>query len=133
MEPPNQISPPVKQPRIIPWEEQLQDHNAEDRGILPESRVPRLYDETTVKTARDVLKRLFDGLQIEDPNHPRGRRQILVWELYPRARLIAVRLTDVTTTPRESGTWYQARSTFASCDRFASTYLPSLISRAVAN
>jgi len=81
MEPPNQISPPVKQPRIIPWEEQLQDHNEKIEEYLRNLVFRGCTYETTVKTARVVLKRLFDGLQIEDPNHPRGRRQILVWEL----------------------------------------------------
>ena len=37
--------------------------------------------ETTIRSSRAVLNHLFDRLQIEDPNHPRGRRQILVWEL----------------------------------------------------
>jgi integrase len=32
------------------------------------------------------LKRLFDLVQFEDPNHPRGRRQILVWELLDPVR-----------------------------------------------
>ena len=81
MEPPNQISPPVKQPRIIPWEEQLQDHNEKIEEYLRNLVFRGCTYETTVKTAKVILKRLFDKLQIEDPNHPRGRRQILVWEL----------------------------------------------------
>jgi hypothetical protein len=40
-----------------------------------------LLDATTVRTSRAVLKRLFNRLQIEDPNHSRGRRQILIREL----------------------------------------------------
>jgi integrase len=78
---PNPISLPVEQPRIIPWEEQLQDHNQKVEEYLQNLVFRGCTYETTVRTARVVLKRLFDGLQIEDPNHPRGRRQILVWEL----------------------------------------------------
>jgi integrase len=81
MELPNPISLPVEQPRIIPWEEQLQDHNLKIEEYLRNLVFRGCTYETTVRTARVVLKRLFDGLQIEDPNHPRGRRQILVWEL----------------------------------------------------
>jgi integrase len=32
------------------------------------------------------LKHLFDLVQVEDPNHPHGRRQILVWEFLDPAR-----------------------------------------------
>jgi len=81
MEPPNPISPPVEQPRIIPWEEQLQDHNEKMEEYLRNLVFRGCTYETTVKTAKVILKGLFDRLQIEDPNHPRGRRQILVWEL----------------------------------------------------
>ena len=80
MEPPNPIAP-VEQPRIIPWEEQLQDHNEKIEEYLRNLVFRGCTYETTVRSARVILKRLFDGLQIEDPNHPRGRRQILVWEL----------------------------------------------------
>jgi integrase len=81
MELPNPISLPVEQPRIIPWEEQLQDHNLKIEEYLRNLVFRGCTYETTVKTAKVILKRVFDGLQIEDPNHPRGRRQILVWEL----------------------------------------------------
>src|SRR5262245_19212438 len=81
MELPNPISIIVAQPRIIPWEEQLQDHNLKIEEYLQNLLFRGCTYETTVRSARVRLKRLFDGLQIEDPNHPRGRRQILVWEL----------------------------------------------------
>ena len=86
MEPPNPISPPVQQPRIIPWEEQLQDHNQKIEEYLQNLVFRGCTYETTVRSARAVLKRLFDRLQIEDPNHPRGHRQILVWELLDPGR-----------------------------------------------
>jgi integrase len=81
MELPNPISLTVEQPRIIPWEEQLQDHNLKIEEYLQNLLFRGCMYETTIRSARVILKRLFDGLQIEDPNHPRGRRQILVWEL----------------------------------------------------
>jgi integrase len=81
MEPPNPISPPVEQPRIIPWEEQLQDHKLKIDEYLRNLVFRGCTVETTIRSSRAVLKHLFERLQIEDPNHPRGRRQILVWEL----------------------------------------------------
>lgn len=81
MELPNPISLTVEQPRIIPWEEQLQDHDLKIEEYLQNLLFRGCMYETTVKTAKVILKRLFNGLQIEDPNHPRGCRQILVWEL----------------------------------------------------
>src|SRR3954454_17743538 len=96
MEPLNPISLPVEQPCIIPWEEQLQDHNQKIEEYLRNLVFRGCTYETTVKKARIILKRLFDGLQIEDPNHPRGSRQILVWELLDPA-------------PRESGTRSKTR------------------------
>ena len=81
MELPNPISLTVEQPRIIPWEEQLQDHNLKIEEYLQNLLFRGCMYETTVTTAKVILKRLFNGLQIEDPNHPRGCRQILVWEL----------------------------------------------------
>jgi len=81
MELPNPTSLTVEQPRIIPWEEQLQDHDLKIEEYLQNLLFRGCMYETTVKTAKVILKRLFNGLQIEDPNHPRGCRQILVWEL----------------------------------------------------
>lgn len=81
MEPPNPISPPVEQPRIIPWEEQLQDHNLKIDEYLRNLVFRGCTVETTIRSSRAVLNHLFERLQIEDSNHPRGRRQILVWEL----------------------------------------------------
>jgi hypothetical protein len=60
MEPLNPISPPVEQPRIIPWEEQLQDHNEKIEEYLRNLVFRGCTFETTVKKARVVLKRLFE-------------------------------------------------------------------------
>ena len=77
----NPNSPRVQQPPVISWEEQLQDHNQKIEEYL-ENRVFRgCTYESTVRSARAVLKRLFDLVPIEDPKHPHGHRQILVWEL----------------------------------------------------
>src|ERR1051325_7888358 len=81
MESLNPALPCIQQLQIIPWEEQLQDHNRKIEEYLNNLVFRGCTYETTIRTARVVLKRLFDGLQIQDPNHPRGRRQILVWEL----------------------------------------------------
>jgi integrase len=72
---------PSIQPQSIPWEEQLQDHKLKIEEYLNNLVFRGCTYETTVRRARAVLKRLFSRLQIEDPNHSRGRRQILVWEL----------------------------------------------------
>src|ERR1044072_3074719 len=81
MESLNPTLPCIQQLQIIPWEEQLQDHNLKVEEYLNNLVFRGCTYETTVRSARVRLKRLFDGLQLEAPNHPRGRRQMLVWEL----------------------------------------------------
>jgi integrase len=81
MELPNPISPRVQQPPIISWEEQLQDHNQKIEEYLQNRVFHGCAYESTVRSARAALKRLFDLVPIEDPKHPDGRRQLLVWEL----------------------------------------------------
>src|SRR5215218_4937799 len=81
MELPNPISPRIQQPPIISWEEQLHDHNQKIEEYLQNLLFRGRTYESTIKSSKAVLNHLFDRLQIEDPNHPRGHRQILVWEL----------------------------------------------------
>ena len=81
MEPVNPTSTIEQQPRFIPWEEQLQDHTRKLEEYLQNLLFRGCTLETTIRSSRAVLKHLFDRLQIEDPNHPRGIRQLLVWEL----------------------------------------------------
>ncbi len=81
MEPANSTSTYEPQPRIIPWEEQLQDHTRKLEEYLQNLLFRGCTLETTIRSSRAVLKHLFDRLQIEDPNNPRGIRQLLVWEL----------------------------------------------------
>ena len=80
MELPNPISPRAQQPPIISWEEQLQDHNQKIEEYLQNRVFRGCTYESTVRSARAVLKRLFDLVPIQDPNHPGGRRHMLVWE-----------------------------------------------------
>ena len=86
MEPPNPISPPVEQPRSIPWEEQVQDHNLKVDEYLQNLVFRGCTYETTIRSSQAVLNHLFDQLQIEDPNHPLGFRQVLVWEFLDPSR-----------------------------------------------
>ena len=81
MEPANPTFTTEQQPRFIPWEEQLQDHTRKREEYLQNLLFRGCTLETTIRSSRAVLKHLFDRLQIEDPNHPRGFRQLLVWEL----------------------------------------------------
>jgi integrase len=81
MESLNPTFPCIRQPPSIPWEEQLEDHNQKIEEYLNNLVFRGCTYETTVRKSRAVLKRLFKRLQIEDPNHARGRRQILIWEL----------------------------------------------------
>jgi len=81
MELANPTSLAEQQPGIIPWEEQLQDHTRKVEEYLQNLLFRGCTLETTIRSSRAVLKHLFDRLQIEDPNHPRGFRQLLVWEL----------------------------------------------------
>src|SRR5215204_5191421 len=86
MELPNPISPRVQQPPIISWEEQLHDHNQKIEEYLQNRVFRGCTYESTVKSARTVLKRLFDLVPISDPNHPDGHRHILVWEFLDPVR-----------------------------------------------
>ena len=81
MELPNPKSPRIQQPPIISWEEQLQDHNQKIEEYLQNRVFRGCAYESTVRSARAALKRLFDLVPIEDPKHPDGHRQMLVWEL----------------------------------------------------
>src|SRR5689334_14568345 len=85
MELPNPISPRVQQP-IISWEEQRHDHNQKIEEYLQNRVFRGCTYESTVRGARTVLKRLFDLVPIEDPNHPGGSRHMLVWELLDPVR-----------------------------------------------
>src|SRR5215204_4378654 len=86
MDLPNPISPRVQQPPIISWEEQLQDHNQKIEEYLQNRVFRGCAYESTVRSARAALKRLFDLVPIEDPKHPDGHRQMLVWELLDHLR-----------------------------------------------
>jgi integrase len=86
MEVPNPISPRVKQPPIISWEEQLHDHNQKIEEYLQNRVFRGCTYESTVRSARAVLRRLFDLVQIQDANHPNGHRQLLVWEFLDPVR-----------------------------------------------
>jgi integrase len=86
MEPPNPTSTGLQQPQLISWEEQLQDHNLKIDEYLQNLLFRGCTYESTVKSAETVLKRLFDLVQIEDPNHPDGVRHILVWEFLDPVR-----------------------------------------------
>src|SRR5688500_4178252 len=81
MEPANTPSTTEQPPRSIPWEEQLQDHNRKLEEYLQNLVFRGCTLATTLRSSRAVLNHLFDRLQIKDPTHPRGIRQLLVWEL----------------------------------------------------
>src|ERR1043165_4536313 len=82
----NPNSPRVQQPPVISWEEQLHDHNQKIEEYLQNRVFRGCTYESTVRSARAVLKRLFDLVPIEDPRHSDGHRQILVWELLDPVR-----------------------------------------------
>jgi hypothetical protein len=75
MELPNPKSPRIQQPPIISWEEQLHDHNQKIEEYLQNRVFRGCTYESTVRSARAALKRLFDLVPIEDPKHPDGLRQ----------------------------------------------------------
>jgi integrase len=86
MERPNPKSPRIQQPPIISWEEQLQDHNQKIEEYLQNRVFRGCTYESTVRSARAALKRLFDLVPIEDPKHPEGHRHIFVWEFLDSVR-----------------------------------------------
>ena len=67
MEPANPTSPTEQQPRFIPWEEQLQDHNRKLEEYLQNLLFRGCTLETTIRSSRAVLNHLFDRLQVKDP------------------------------------------------------------------
>jgi integrase len=86
MELPNPISPRIQQPPIISWEEQLHDHNQKIEEYLQNRVFRGCTYESTVRSARAALMRLFDLVPIKDPNHPNGHRHMFVWELLDPVR-----------------------------------------------
>jgi integrase len=65
---------------IVRWKERLEDHNRKIEEYLQNCLFRGCNLETTVRSSKAVLSRLFNRLQIDDLNHPLGRRQILFWE-----------------------------------------------------
>ena len=59
MEPANPTSPTEQQPRFIPWEEQLQDHNRKLEEYLQNLLFRGCTLETTIRSSRAVLNHLF--------------------------------------------------------------------------
>lgn len=80
MEHSNTVHPNLQHPSLIPWEERLEDHNGKIEEYLQNCLFRGCTFETTITSSKAVLRRLFDRLQIDDPSHPLGRRQILFWE-----------------------------------------------------
>ena len=62
MELPNPKSTRIQQLPIISWEEQLQDHNQKIEEYLQNRVFRGCTYESTVRSARAALKRLFDLL-----------------------------------------------------------------------
>lgn len=67
-------------PMIVPWEERLRDHYSKIDEYHQNCLFRGCSAETTVPSSRSMLTRLFNRIQIDDPHHPLGHRQILFWE-----------------------------------------------------
>jgi hypothetical protein len=65
----------------IPWEERLQDHNNKKTEYLENCLFRGCNPDTTIKSLHSALTSIFNRVQIEDPTHPKGRRQLLCWDL----------------------------------------------------
>ena len=65
----------------IPWEERLQDHNNKKTEYLENCLFRGCNPDTTIKRLHSALTSVFNRVQIEDPSHPEGRRQLLCWDL----------------------------------------------------
>lgn len=76
----NTNPPGIQQTRIVPWEERLGDHDKKVDEYHQNCLFRGCSPETTVASSKSMLKRLFSRIQIDDLNHPLGRRQILFWE-----------------------------------------------------
>lgn len=76
----NTNPPDIPQTRIVPWEERLGDHNKKVDEYHQNCLFRGCSAETTIASSKSMLKRLFSRIQIDDPTHPLGRRQILFWE-----------------------------------------------------
>lgn len=59
--------------------DQLRDHSEILQGYL-NTHLLRNHSESTIRTERDFLTGWFEGLLVEDKNHPAGERQLLIWE-----------------------------------------------------
>lgn len=130
MELPNPISPRVQQPPIISWEEQLHDHNQKIEEYLQNRVFRGCTYESTVKSARTVLKRLFALVPIPDPNHPDGHRHILVWEFLDPVRGSS-RFGVLMSSLLQGNLAYEPGAGISpSCELSATTSSLSLISRA---
>lgn len=76
----NTNPPDIPQTGIVPWEERLGDHDKKVDEYHQNCLFRGCSAETTVASSKSMLKRLFSRIQIDDPTHPLGRRQILFWE-----------------------------------------------------
>ena len=66
---------------LITWEERVKDHNAKIEEYLENCLFRGCSPETTIKSIRSVLTRMFSRVEIDDPSHVDGHRHLLFWEL----------------------------------------------------
>lgn len=63
----------------ISFAEKLVDHEAILTAYL-DTHVTRNHSELTIESERRFLKGWFENLIVKDDSHPKGERQLLIWE-----------------------------------------------------
>ena len=67
--------------RLIPWEERIADHNNKIDEYLRNCIFRGYSKDTSIKKIKSALNRIFKRVEIDDPTHEKGRRQLLYWEI----------------------------------------------------
>ncbi len=63
----------------VPFSERLADHQAILEGYL-DTHITRNFSAGTIEAQRRILTGWFEDFIVSDDDHPRGERQLLVWE-----------------------------------------------------
>lgn len=63
----------------IPFSQLLADHHAILQGYL-DTHITRNHSDITIERERSFLIGWFESFVMQDDNHPRGERQLFVWE-----------------------------------------------------
>jgi integrase len=71
----------VQAPGVIPWEERVHDNDNKIEEYFRNCHFRGCNPDTTIRALRTEIHSLLRRVEVADPAHPQGKRQLLIWEL----------------------------------------------------